>query len=153
MRHLRQRLRRRRDRCPREGGSTLPLILAFTLVGFFAIAGIVAAGDAFVQQRGLQDVCDGAASEAAASAVNVDRGTGLGAGDTVAFIELQQTITTYLSRDPSREEVRVRTSVEPDRQTVTLVCTETRPITFGVMFGQGDGVQHKVTSSAQAPLN
>jgi hypothetical protein len=137
----------------RERGSTLPLILGFTVVGFVAIAGIVAAGDAFVQQRGLQDVCDGAAAEAAASAISVERGTGLGAGDTVAFIQLQQSISSYLSRDPSREQVRVRTRLEQDRQTVTLVCTETRSITFGAMFGQGDGVRHRVTSSAQAPLN
>lgn len=156
---MRPRLRRRftrlgrLGRLGREQGSTLPLILGFTIIAFVAIAGIVAAGDAFVQQRGLQNVCDGAAAEAAASAVSIDRGSGLGDGDAVAFVQLQQTISSYLSRDPSRQQVRVRTSLEADRHTITLVCTQTRPITFGAIFGQTEGVHHKVTSSARAPLS
>jgi hypothetical protein len=58
----------------RDRGSTIPLILGFVIVAFFLVAGAVALGDAFVQQRDLQDVCDGAAAAAAAAAVEVQRG-------------------------------------------------------------------------------
>ena len=44
-----------------DTGSTIPLIIGFFLISMLMVAGSVAAGDAFVQQRGLQDVCDGAA--------------------------------------------------------------------------------------------
>ena len=51
-----------------DRGSTIPLILGCFVVAFLIVAGSVAAGDAFLQQRNLQSVCDGAAAAAATSA-------------------------------------------------------------------------------------
>jgi Flp pilus assembly protein TadG len=135
-----------------DDGSTLPLILGFFLVALLVVAGSVAAGDAFVQQRGLQDVCDGAATAAAASGVDLGRGGALDRERQLQFGDVARTVSDYLARDPSRHGVHVTAQLSPDRRTLTLTCEQTERIAFGAMFGKGDGVRHRATSSAQAPL-
>jgi Flp pilus assembly protein TadG len=136
-----------------DRGSTLPLILGFFLLALLVIAGSVAAGDAFVQQRGLQDVCDGAAAAAAASGVDLGRGGDLETEHALQFGDVRGAVLTYLARDPSRRQVRVNAQLSDDARTLTLTCEQTETIAFGAMFGKGDGVHHRVTSSARAPLS
>lgn len=136
-----------------DDGSTLPLILGFFLIALLMVAGSVAAGDAFVQQRGLQDVCDGAATAAAASAVDLGRGGALDGEQALQFGDVSRAVGAYLSRDPSRQGVRVTARFSPDRRTLTLTCEQTEHIAFGAMFGKGAGVHHVVTASARAPLS
>lgn len=136
-----------------DRGSTLPLILGFFLIGLFVVAGAVAAGDAFVQQRGLQDVCDGAATAAAASGVDLGRGGELESEHALQFADVRSALNTYLARDPSRHGVRVLTRLSSDARTLTLTCQQTEHIAFGAMFGKGDGVRHVVSSTARAPLS
>lgn len=135
-----------------DRGSTIPLILGFFLVALMMTAGAVAAGDAFVQQRDLQDVCDGAAAAGAASAADLDRGTVIGTGPALRFAGVQRQVDAYLARDPDRAQVQIRAALSADARTLTLTCTETRRIAFGSMFGKGGGVRHLTTSSAQAPV-
>ena len=136
-----------------DRGSTLPLILGFFLIALIMLAGSVAAGDAFVQQRGLQDVCDGAATAAAAGAIDLGRGGALQHESALQFGNVRDAVLSYLARDPSRHGVRVQAAVSTDRQTLTLTCRQTEHIAFGAMFGRGSGVHHVVTSSARAPLS
>jgi len=136
-----------------DRGSTLPLVLGFFLVALLMIAGSVAAGDAFVQQRGLQDVCDGAATAAAASGVDLGRGGALQSEQALQFGDVRQAVTDYLARDPSRRGVQVSAELSADERTLTLTCEQTEHIAFGAMFGKGSGVHHRVTSSARAPLS
>ena len=136
-----------------ERGSTLPLILGFFLIALIIIAGSAAAGDAFVQQRGLQDTCDGAAVAAAASGVDLGRGGGLSNEGALRFGDVRAAVMQYLARDPSRRSVHVDARLSADAQTLTLTCEQTEKIAFGAMFGSGDGVDHTVTSSARAPLS
>ena len=136
-----------------DRGSTLPLILGFFLLALMMIAGSVAAGDAFVQQRGLQDVCDGAATAAAAGAVDLGRGGQLEHEQALQFGDVQTAIGRYLARDRSRRSVHVNTALSADGRTLTLRCEQTEHIAFGAMFGKGDGVHHVVTSSARAPVS
>jgi Flp pilus assembly protein TadG len=136
-----------------DRGSTLPLILGFFLVALVVIAGSVAAGDAFVQQRGLQDVCDGAAAAAAASGVDVGRDGELESEHALQFGDVQSALSVYLSRDASRGAVRVSTRMSTDARTLTLTCAQTEHIAFGAMFGRAGGVHHVVRSSARAPLS
>jgi Flp pilus assembly protein TadG len=136
-----------------DRGSTLPLILGFFLLALTLVAGSVAAGDAFVQQRGLQDVCDGAATAVAATAIDIERGAGVEPSESLSFTEVQAAAAAYLAREPSRAGVDVAASLSPDAQTLTLTCTETTQIAFGAMFGKGGGVHHTATSSARAPLS
>ena len=135
-----------------DRGSTIPLILGFFLIALLMVGGAVAAADAYVQQRGLQDVCDGAAESAAAAAVQLDRSSDVGAGESLRFGDVQQVVAEYLARDPDRSGVRVTAALSDDEQTVVLTCTETSTIAFGAMFGEGDGVTHTVRSAARAPL-
>ena len=136
-----------------ERGSTLPLIFGFFLLGLMVIAGSVAAADAYVQQRGLQDVCDGAAAAAAAGAADLGRGSGFATGSDLRFADVQSLIETYLARDPSRSGVRASAQLSDDTATITLTCTQTSHIAFGAMFGKGAGVRHTVHASARSPLS
>lgn len=135
-----------------DRGSTVPLILGFFLVSLLMVAGAVAAGDAFVQQRGLQSLCDGAAADAAGSAIDLDRGPGVGTGDALRFADVDAAINDYLARDPERANIRVRAGLSADRETITLTCTDTATIAFGSFFGKGGGIVQNATSSARAPL-
>jgi Flp pilus assembly protein TadG len=138
---------------PDERGSTIPLVLGFFLIALVLIAAGVAAGDAFVQQRGLQDVCDGAAAAAASTAIDLTRGSGFGTSGALSFADVQRSAGQYLARDPSRAQVVVRAALSDDATTLTLTCTETTKIAFGAMFGKGDGVHHLAVSSARAPVS
>ena len=136
-----------------DTGSTLPLILGFFLLALIMVAGSIAAGDAYVQQRGLQDVCDGAATAAAASGVDLGRGGALADEQSLQFGDVAAAISAYVARDPSRRAVRFSAQLSADRRTLTLRCEQTERIAFGAMFGKGDGVHHVVTSSVQAPVS
>ena len=136
-----------------DRGSTVPLILGFVIVGMFTTAAAVAAGDAFVQQRGLQSVCDGAAAAAAAGSGDLGRESGIGATGYLGFTAVQDAVDRYLAREPGRRAVRVLATVSPDRTTVALTCTETTRIAFGRVFGKGAGVHHLVRSSARSRLS
>lgn len=135
-----------------DRGTTIPLILGFFLIALMVVAGAVAAGDAFVQQRSLQDVCDGAAAAGAAGAANLDRGTALG-GRALQFGDVQRVVDDYLARDPGRDVVHIRASLSADARTLRLTCSETTRIAFGAMFGRGAGLRHLATSAARAPLS
>lgn len=131
----------------------MPLILGFFLVALLMVGGAVAAGDAFVQQRGLQHVCDGAAAAAAAAAGRFDRSATAGDADALAFGDVMSVVDDYLARDPARAHVHVHASLSRDGRRLTLTCIETAQIAFGAMFGMGDGVRHVARSSARAPLS
>ena len=136
-----------------DAGSTLPLILGFFLLALIMVAGSIAAGDAFVQQRDLQDVCDGAATAAAASGVDLGRGGALGGEQSLQFGDVATAVSAYVARDPSRGDVHISAELSPDRRTLTLQCEQTEQIAFGAMFGKGAGVHHIATSSARVPLS
>ncbi|MCW2644247.1 MAG: putative Flp pilus-assembly TadE/G-like, partial [Pseudonocardiales bacterium] len=90
-----------------DRGTTIPLILGFFIIALITVAGAVAAGDAFVQQRGLQDVCDGAAAAGAASAANLDRGAALASERSLQVADVQSVVDGYLARDSGREAVHI----------------------------------------------
>lgn len=136
-----------------DRGSTLPLILGFFLLALIMVAGSIAAGDAFVQQRDLQDVCDGAAIAAAASSVDLGRGGALAGEQSLQFGDVASAVSAYVARDPGRSAVHFSAQLSPDRRTLTLRCEQTEHIAFGAMFGKGAGVHHVATSSAEAPLS
>ena len=135
-----------------DRGSTLPLILGFFLIALLVVAGGVAASDAFVQQRELQGVCDGAAAAAAAGAGDIARGD-VGDGRFLHFANVQDAVAAYVARDPSRSGIHITGAISPDGTTIRLTCEQTTPIAFGAMFGKGGGVHHVAHASARAPLS
>jgi uncharacterized membrane protein len=137
-----------------DRGSTIPLILGFFVVAMSLVAGSVAAGDAFVQQRDLQSVCDGAAAAATSSAdLARARQTGDIGVDSLRLTNVQAAVDDYLGRDASMSSVRVEAVLSPDAETLSLACTRRSKIAFGALFGKGDGVEHHVSSSARAPIS
>jgi hypothetical protein len=134
-----------------DRGSTIPLILGFFLIALITVAGSVALGQAFVQQRGLQDVCDGAAAAAAASGADLDREHGLATGGSLRFADVGPVVTAYLARDPDRRDVRVHARLSPAGTRITLTCEQTTALPFGAFFGRGH-VHHTATSSARAAV-
>jgi uncharacterized membrane protein len=135
-----------------DRGSTVPIILGFFLVALLTVAGAVAAGQAFVQQRDLQDLCDGAATTAAASAIDLSRTGGVVRGDALRFTGVEAAVQTYLRRQPATADVSVAVGVSSDGTELALTCTQTRPIAFGALFGRADGVRHVVHATARAPV-
>jgi uncharacterized membrane protein len=137
-----------------EQGSTIPLILGFFLLALLTVAGSVALADAFVQQRDLQDICDGAAAAAAATAIDLDRAAGPGERPTATFADaarVEAVVAAYLARDPQRRTVSVHAEFDSTRTTLTLHCAQRRTIAFGVIFGN-PSVTHAVRSTARVPL-
>ncbi len=134
-----------------DRGSTIPLILGFFLIALIMVAGSVALGEAFVQQRDLQDICDGAAAAAAASGADLDREHGVTAGGSLRFADVEPVVTAYLARDPARRGVQVNADISADGRRVTLTCRQTTPLAFGSFFDRGH-VQHTATSSARAAV-
>ena len=136
-----------------DDGSTIPLILGFFIIAFIAVAGSVAAGDAFVQHRALQAVCDGAAATAASS-VDPDHSRTLEAGERYLQLgAVEAAVRIYLGRDPGRAAISVAADVSGDGSVVTLRCTTTSTIAFGSVFGLGKGITQDVVSRARAPVS
>lgn len=129
----------------------IPLILGFFLIALIVVAGAVALGDAFVDQRNLQDVCDGAAAAAAASAVDLDRTGGVGSGDSLRFAHVEAAVDAYLARDAARHGVAVTASLTDGGTRITLVCVQTTSLAFGAVFGRPT-VRHVTQSSARAAV-
>ncbi len=136
-----------------DAGSTIPLILGFFLIALIMVAGSIALGEAFVQQRDLQDTCDGAAAAAAASSVDLDRGAAAraAADDALPFTDVHDAVEAYLRRDPSRQDVRIGARLSADRERITLTCSQTTSLALGAFFGRGH-VQHTATSSSRAAV-
>lgn len=134
-----------------DRGSTIPLILGFFVIALIMVAGSVALGQAFVQQRGLQDICDGAVAAAAASSADLDRERGIGVATSLQFADVNDVVDRYLARDAERRSVHVHAVLSPDRRLITLTCRQTTSLAFGAFFGRGH-VEHTATSSARAAV-
>ena len=134
-----------------DRGSTIPLILGFFVIALLMIGGSVALGQAFVQQRDLQDVCDGAVTAAAASSADLDRDDIVASATSLRFADVGRAVDAYLDRDPQRRDVRVQVTLTDDRQRIALTCVRTIPLTFGWLFDRRT-VRHVAHSAARADL-
>lgn len=137
-----------------DRGSTVPLILGLFLIALLLVAGSVAAGDAFVQQDQLQDLCDGAAVAAASAAdLNGNRANQSSDSQFLILGAVQSAVNSYLDRDPTRAGVTTQASLSADATEVAVRCSQTRTIAFGALFGYGNGVVHTATSTAKGRRN
>lgn len=128
------------------------MILGFFVLAMVMVAGAIVAGQAFVQQRDLQDVCDGAAAAAAAAAADLSRASGGRWDGSLQFSGLDNAVEQYLGRDPGLRGVQVNAALSPDARTIRLRCMRRSPIAFGALFGKAEGITHVVESSAREPV-
>jgi uncharacterized membrane protein len=133
-----------------DDGSTIPLILGFLLIALMIVAGSVAAGDAFVQQTNLQSRCDGAAA-AAASSVDGDAQRASSTTTALRLTEVQRAVRRYLDRESDGATIGASAELSADTSTVSVTCVRREALAFGSLFGFGDGIRHRATSSARSP--
>ena len=109
-----------------DRGSVTPLVLGMMVCLLLLIAGVTAAGSAFLAGQRLQRLCDGAVA-AAVGVVNPNRssGEGVGLADPIAAAN------EYLRvRGP---DVGAVVTIGADR--ISAQCNNEAPITFGALFG------------------
>jgi hypothetical protein len=125
------------------------IILCFTVAGLI-ITGSIAAGGAFLAQRDLESVCDGAAI---AGAQALDRAAYYGSGvsgGAYPLGDVQSKVDEYVGRDGGG----VAAGASTDGRSVSVTCRETVHIPFGGVFGYGDGLDRQASADArpiQAP--
>jgi hypothetical protein len=136
-----------------ERGSTVPLILGFFLLALIMVAGSVAAASAYLAQRSLQSICDGAALAGASSldVHEVFEGDLGGYGD-LPLAAADTAIERYLSRDAARAGVRIEHAEIEAGVSVVLDCQQHTGLAFGALFGYADGVDHHARATARARL-
>jgi uncharacterized membrane protein len=136
-----------------DRGSITPLILVFFLIAALLVMGTTSAGSAFLAQRDLQSVCDGAAVRATGA---VDEGGAYhGPADLAALplsdASVQAAVGDYQSQGYPTDST-LSMSASTDGQQVTVVCHRVVTIPFGAVFGKPTGLERTAASTARAPL-
>jgi len=137
-----------------DRGSITPLILTFFLIALLLVMGTIAAGSAFLEQRDLQAVCDGAAVRAA-SALDEDGAYAGPAGQTalpLSDASVQAAVADYQAQGYAGDPT-LTMAASTDGQLVTVTCSRMVQIPFGAVFGKAEGLQRTAVSSARAPLD
>ena len=145
-----------------DRGSMIPLVLGFFVLAALLIFGAVTASTAFLAQRDLAAVCDGAAVAAAQS---VNEGALYAAGPVAGTTDGQRlpldltaveaAVARYVGvggygGDP--DGLTVSGSVGGDGTTAVVRCTRTVQIPFGAVYGYPDGLPRSAVSSARSPV-
>ena len=132
-----------------ERGSTLPFVLLCWLLAALMAFGAVAASDAFLEQREVQSICDGAAL---AAADRTDEGAvyagGVGAALPLTPASTQAAVADHLAADGARLD---SWSTSTDGTEVTVRCTRRAEIAFGWLFLGGRPLDRTAVASARAP--
>jgi uncharacterized membrane protein len=132
-----------------ERGSTLPFVLVCWLVAALMAFGAIAASDAFLEQRDVQSVCDGAAL---AAANRTDDGLvytgGVGEQLPLTRATAQAAVADQLADGGVRLDAW---SAETDGAEVTVRCTRHVEIAFGWLFLGGQPLERSAVASARAP--
>lgn len=162
----------------KDAGTAIPLILLCFLLAGTLVTASIAASAAFLAQRDLAGICDGAAVAAAAGAVDRtalglplpdhraddgdanDRGAdGRGAGgpgvggETVALpldpVAVASIVDGYRGQ-ADRDGLALTATT--DGRTVTVTCRRTVRIPFGAVLGHPDGLPRTAIARARSPL-
>ena len=139
----------------RDDGSTIPLLLGIVVLAVLMVAASASAGEAFLQQRDLQGVCDGAAAAAANAAdFAANRTSPQQTTKSLLLADVQPAVTEYLGRDPARSAISAQAWIVEDAtgQAVTVVCTERTRIAFGSLLGRSDGIRHTASATARSAV-
>jgi len=136
-----------------DRGSITPLILIFFLIALLLVMGTISAGSAFLEQRDLQAVCDGAAVRATSA---LDEGSAYAgpAGRTalpLSEASVEAAVRDYQAQGYSADPT-LGIAATTDGQVVTVSCSRVVQIPFGAVFGQAAGLHRTAVSSARAPL-
>lgn len=151
------------DRARGDDGSMIPMIIMAFVVAATLISATTAAGSAFLAQRDLQSVCDGAALSGAEAidfaATSTVSGTEPGSGDatgTAGYLPIgsvQRAVGDYVEQADRDGGVEVSAqSALADDLTVSVTCHSHPHIALGSLFGYGEGIDRSADSSARSAL-
>lgn len=136
-----------------DRGSIAPLVLLFFLIAALLVMGTTTAGSAFLAQRDLQAVCDGAAVRAA-DAVD-EPGAYHGPKDLPALPlsegSVGAAVIDYQARGYASDPT-LALAATTDGEQVTVSCRRTVQVPFGAVFGQASGLARSATATARAPV-
>ena len=136
-----------------DDGTIIPLILLAFVVAGLVITGSIAAGSAFLAQRDLQSVCDGAAI-AAAQILNDEpyyrNSEGL---SELPLGDVQSAAERYADEDAAGgpRQVQVSAAVQTDGTTVRVLCASHVDIPFEGVFSPG-GLDRRASASAESTV-
>lgn len=136
-----------------DRGSITPLILLFFLIAALFVLGGITASSAFLAQRDLQAVCDGAAVRAANGVDEPGAYSGPAGHDALPLSDssVRRAVSDYQSNGYPADRT-LTMSASTDGQQVTVVCRRVVRLPFGALFGRPDGLQRTAVSTARAPL-
>jgi Flp pilus assembly protein TadG len=132
-----------------ERGSTLPFVLLCWLLAALMVFGAIAASDAFLEQRQVQSLCDGAAL---AAADRTDEGLVYSAGVGAALPLTAESTAAAVAEHLTAGDARLDAwSTSTDGTEVTVRCTRRVAIAFGWLFLGGRPLDRTAVASARAP--
>lgn len=133
-----------------ERGSTLPFVLLCWLIAALMVFGAIAASDAFLEQRAVQSVCDGAALAAAdRTDERVVYGNGVGTALPLTAESTETAVAEHLAAGDARLD---SWATSTDGTEVTVRCTRQAEIAFGWLFLGGRPLERTALASARAPI-
>lgn len=134
-----------------DDGTILPLLAGLIMIAFALTLSAVAASTAFLRQRDLASICDGAAVAAVqgadlAAVYAGGPGEVLPLDASAAAVE----VGSYMSEVPP--EVRPGWVVRVSGQRVAVGCTRTVHLPFGNLVGAGNGWTQHAFATTEAPV-
>ncbi len=155
-----------------DAGTMIPMIvLCFLLAGLFVTTSI-AASAAFLAQRDLAGVCDGAAIAAAnafaghdASPIAGGEASPIAGGEAsqvtggvpdslpLSDESVAAAVALYRAHQLSEADRTLEMSATTDGRVVTVTCQRTVRIPFGAVLGYGDGLERTAVARARSPLD
>ena len=141
------------ERSTSDRGSITPLVLLCFLIAALMVMGTTAAGSAFLAQRDLQAVCDGAAVRAANAADEPLAYTKPGklAALPLSDASVRAAVADYRSAGYA-DDPTLTLWATTDGQQVTVSCRRVVQVPFGAVFGRSAGLPRTAVSTARAPL-
>jgi len=136
-----------------ERGSIVPFVLLSFGIALLMVCGGITASAAFLAQRDVQSLCDGAAVAAANAA---DEGQYFGSGGQDAVPLSQQSVSAAISdhlaaaTDPS--SALTSWSAATDGRSVEVVCSRFVALPFAEIFLGGRELERTATASARSPV-
>jgi Putative Flp pilus-assembly TadE/G-like len=155
------------------------IVLCFLLAGLFVTTSIAVSG-AFLAQRDLAGVCDGAAIAAANAFAGHDASPAAGGdaspaaggdaspaagGDAspaargepdslpLSDESVAAAVARYRAHRLSDADRTLAMSASTDGRVVTVTCRRTVRIPFGAVLGYGDGLERTAVARARSPLD
>jgi hypothetical protein len=141
----------RQTRSASDRGSTIPLILLCVLVALLLVAGAITTGSAFLARRDLQSDCDAAA---VAGANGLDSASLYGSPEAAGDLPLADAAVAAAVERYRAEALPADRSLSlvatTDGATVRVDCRRVVDVPFGTVWGVGDGLDCRASSTARA---